>query len=105
MSNTNTEARKTLVTLNKTPAHQPTTEETGATGQWYAYESRFVVRTVWPEETAPGGTTFHGAWFDEEQAKRYARSADNGGYPRAEVVEVAPYWYVHGFGQVGQVGE
>jgi hypothetical protein len=91
-----------LVTLNSTPSHQPTTEETGRTGQWYAFPSRYVVDLhtdlgATKFEPAERRTTvFHGRWWDIEGARHFAASAPG---PN-DVREVPVYWYAPAFGRV-----
>ena len=88
--------RRVLVTLFKTPSHQPTSIDTGVTGQWYAFPSRYVVDLHTDLAEGRRTTTMHGRWFTREQAQRFAWSAPG---PN-EVREVPEYWYAPAFGKV-----
>lgn len=67
------------------------------TAEFYVFPSRYVVDGVYPDHDT---ITHHGKWWDEEGAKRFARSLANGEHPRAVVREVPLYWYQPAFGKV-----
>ena len=91
----NNEAGRKLVTVNINAAHQPTTLETGKTGEWYAVRCEYVVDSFTAYEDDCSCVT-HSGFRDEDAAKRYARSAGD-----ARPRRVSPYWYVPNFGRVG----
>ncbi len=98
-----------MVSIGFTAGHQMTdcAERIAYRGDMKAYESRFLVRTTYFYD-GESSLDFHGAW-DRAKAVRFAQSCD--GYKTreeavaakhcfTEVVEVAPYFYVPGYGQV-----
>lgn len=68
----------------------------GRVGQFIAEESRYVVVTYIERAPELGETRHHGAWWDREDAVRYARSCTS----TARVEEVPAYWYCVAWGRV-----
>jgi len=84
-----------LVTLNVDEAYQPTTRETGRTGEFKAYAACYVVDCFTAYEDTCSVVTFDGMWDTEEKARAYARSCGD-----ARARYASPYWYVPGYGRV-----
>lgn len=84
-----------LVTLNVTPAWQPTSEETGKTAEFYCGMACFRV-----EWTAHDGATHyhHGAWVNLDDAHRFAISCPSQHKPIAVACE--PYMYCPAYGRL-----
>jgi hypothetical protein len=94
-----------IVTLPVNAAWQPvfpSFQYRDQTGDFYAYPSRFVVDSVYPDGDV---VTHSGKWWDEDGAKRFARSLANGDHPRAVIREVELYWYAPAFGRVDATEE
>lgn len=93
-----TAQKQKLVTLACNGAWQavcPAFQFEGRTGDFVAFESRFVVR-VFPVFGSTDFVDYHGRWEDREEALKFARTCERG----SQVIEVAPYWYAPAFGRV-----
>lgn len=91
--------RTKLVTLPCNGAWQPVLpafQYAQNTGDFTAHECAHVVDLSYPD----GDIIVHHGFLTEDNAKTFARSADNGGFPRATVRPCEPYWYVTAYGRV-----
>lgn len=83
-----------LVTLFVNGFWQPTATDTGRTGRFCAYPSRYVVDKFLPDGRFTGA--WHGHWPTEEEARRFAITG--GSHDAAR--EVPQYWYCPAYGRV-----
>ena len=83
-----------LVELDTNGFHQPVNGKTGTKADFWCFSSHYAVHLTFYDKTT---LLVYGRW-NEEKAKRYARSCDSHESPK--VVEVSPYWYCPAFGRV-----